>query len=116
MFGTYAEGAMAEFMKHAQPAIVTKDAYEGWVKKALRPDKYNEILASDGEFPGSYLTTDNGALAVPRIDLGNIVLLPQNAAGKETIRLKFCMERKLLLLMLTLLRICGVSMDLVPMH
>ena len=80
--GTYAEGAMAEFMKHAQPAIVTKDAYEGWVKKALRPDKYNEILASDGEFPGSYLTTDNGALAVPRIDLGNIVLLPQNAAGK----------------------------------
>ena len=82
VFGTYAEGAMAEFMKHAQPAIVTKDAYEGWVKKALRPDKYNEILAFDGEFPGSYLTTDNGALAVPRIDLGNIVLLPQNAAGK----------------------------------
>lgn len=82
VFGTYAEGAMAEFMKHAQPAIVTKDAYEGWVKKALRPDKYNEILASDGEFPGSYQTTDNGALAVPRIDLGNIVLLPQNAAGK----------------------------------
>ena len=82
VFGTYAEGAMAEFMKHAQPAIVTKDAYEGWVKKALRPDKYNEILASDGEFPGSYLTTDNGALAIPRIDLGNIVLLPQNAAGK----------------------------------
>lgn len=82
VFGTYAEGAMAEFMKHAQPAIVTKDAYEGWVKKALRPDKYNEILASDGEFPSSYLTTDNGALAVPRIDLGNIVLLPQNAAGK----------------------------------
>lgn len=82
VFGTYAEGAMAEFMKHAQPAIVTKDAYEGWVKKALRPDKYNEILASDGEFPGSYLTTDNGALALPRIDLGNIVLLPQNAAGK----------------------------------
>lgn len=82
VFGTYAEGAMAEFMKHAQPAIVTKDAYEGWVKKALRTDKYNEILASDGEFPGSYLTTDNGALAVPRIDLGNIVLLPQNAAGK----------------------------------
>lgn len=82
VFGTYAEGAMAEFMKHAQPAIVTKDAYEGWVKKVLRPDKYNEILASDGEFPGSYLTTDNGALAVPRIDLGNIVLLPQNAAGK----------------------------------
>ena len=38
VFGTYAEGAMAEFMKHAQPAIVTKDAYEGWVKKALRPD------------------------------------------------------------------------------
>ena len=82
VFGTYAEGAMAEFMKHAQPAIVTKDAYEGWVKKALRPDKYNEILAYDVEFPGSYLTTDNGALAVPRIDLGNIVLLPQNAAGK----------------------------------
>ena len=73
---------MAEYI-HAQPAIVTKDAYEGWVKKDPASDKYNEILASDGEFLVHYLTTDNELLwrylaLIWEISVG----LPQNAAGK----------------------------------
>lgn len=41
----------------------------------------SEVVALDGEFPGSYLSDDEGRLALPRIELGNIVLLPQLAAG-----------------------------------
>ena len=37
--------------------------------------------ALDGEFPGGYLSDDAGRLALPRIELGNVVLLPQLAAG-----------------------------------
>ena len=40
-----------------------------------------DVVALDGEFPGSYISTDNGELALPRVDLGNVVLLPQLAAG-----------------------------------
>lgn len=82
VFGTYAQGAMDEFMKNASPQIVSKDEYESWVKVALRPEKYQEVISSDGEFPGDYLTTEDGCIGVPRVDLGNVVLLPQNAAGK----------------------------------
>lgn len=40
-----------------------------------------EVVALDGPFPGHYLSDDEGRLALPRIELGNIVLLPQLAAG-----------------------------------
>ncbi len=40
-----------------------------------------EVTALDGEFPGSYISTEQGELALPRVDLGNVVLLPQLAAG-----------------------------------
>lgn len=37
--------------------------------------------ALDGKFPGSYISTDDGRMALPRVVLGNVVLLPQLAAG-----------------------------------
>ncbi len=82
VFGTYAEGAYDEFMCTAQPELITKEQYEEWVKCTLRSDMYAEVVASFGEFPGEYMSTDDGRLAVARIQLGNVVLLPQNMAGK----------------------------------
>lgn len=82
VFGNYAEGAFDNFMKNGKPALVTKEEYEGWVKKAIRPDRYAEVVASNGEFPGEYMTTADGRLGVARLQFGNVVLLPQNAAGK----------------------------------
>lgn len=82
IFGNYAEGAFDHFMKSGRPALVTKDEYENWVKQALRPDKYAEVVAANGEFPGEYMTTEDGCLGVARLQFGNVVLLPQNAAGK----------------------------------
>ena len=82
VFGTYAEGAMDKFMKNAHPELINKEQYEGWVKKVLRPDKYAEVVATYGEFPGESMTTDNGELGIARLQFGNVVLLPQNAAAK----------------------------------
>lgn len=82
VFGNYAEGAFDNFMKNGNPALVTKEEYEGWVKKVIRPDRYAEVVAANGEFPGEYMTTGDGRLGVARLQFGNVVLLPQNAAGK----------------------------------
>lgn len=82
VFGTYAEGASSRFMQTARPELVTREQYEGWVKQALRPGQYAEVVREYGEFPGDYMTTSDGRLAVARIRLGNVVLLPQPAAGK----------------------------------
>lgn len=82
VFGSYAEGAIGEFMKTGHPELITKEDYESWVNKVIRPDKYAEVVAAFGEFPGSYMATEDGHLGIPRVQLGNIVLLPQHAAGK----------------------------------
>lgn len=84
VLGTYSEGAIAEFMKNGNPELISKEQYENWVGQRLRPDKYQEVVAANGDFPGPYMATDDEHLAVARIRLGNVVLLPQNAAGGGT--------------------------------
>lgn len=81
VFGAYAEGAFDAFMKSGHPELISKEQYESWVKQALRPEKYAEVVAANGEFPGHYMSTADGKLGVARLQFGNIVLMPQNAAG-----------------------------------
>ena len=82
VFNLYAKGAFDDFMKNGKPALVSKNDYDSWVKKTLRPEKYQEVVKANGEFPGEFMTTPDGKLAVARVQFGNVVLLPQNAAGK----------------------------------
>ena len=81
VFGTYAEGASIKYMKDGFGKSVNQEQYETWVKKTLRPEKYQEVVALHGEFPGQYMVNDAGELTVPCLDFGNVVLLPQPAAG-----------------------------------
>ncbi len=84
VLGVYAEGAIAEFMKKGNPLLISKQDYEAWVAKSLRPDKYKEVVDANGEFPGQYMATADGKLGIARVQFGNVVVLPQNAAGSGT--------------------------------
>ena len=81
VFNSYAEGAFTKYLQTAKPELISKEQYEGWVKKVLRPEKYAEVVDLNGEFPGTYMVTEDGRLGLPRLDFGNVVLLPQHAAG-----------------------------------
>lgn len=81
VFNAYAGGAKADFLKNGNPELISVDEYNKWTTKAVRPAMMANVVALDGEFPGSYISTENGELALPRVDLGNVVLLPQLAAG-----------------------------------
>lgn len=81
VFNRYAEGAFNEFMQSGQPELVSKEEYESWVKESLRPEKYKEVTDAFGEFPGNYMVTPDGKLGIARLQFGNVVLMPQNAAG-----------------------------------
>ena len=81
VFNAYAEGAKAEFLKNGAPELISAQKYAEWTAAAIRPERMTEVKALDGEFPGSYISTGQGELALPRVDLGNVVLLPQLAAG-----------------------------------
>lgn len=84
IFGSYAKGIMDDYLKKSHPLFVTEPEYTSWVKQALRPEKYAEIVAAFGEFPGDYMVTDDGRLGVSRIQFGNVVIMPQPAAGGGT--------------------------------
>ncbi|WP_294480300.1 cobaltochelatase subunit CobN [uncultured Bacteroides sp.] len=81
VFNAYAEGAYNDFMQSGHPELITKEQYESWVKESLRLEKYQEVLDAFGEFPGNYMSTPDGKLGIARLQFGNVVLLPQNAAG-----------------------------------
>lgn len=81
VFNMYAEGAFDKFMKEGNPEIITKEQYEEWINKAILPEKYAEVVAANGDFPGKYMSTEDGCLGIARIQFGNIVLIPQVAAG-----------------------------------
>ena len=81
VFGNYAIGAMSDFVNKTNPEIITGSEYEKWVAKDLGKEMSEEITAVDGEFPGHGLKTENGDLALARLQFGNVVLIPQTAAG-----------------------------------
>ena len=81
VFGTYASGVMDRFLKESHPLLISQEEYESWVRQALRPEKYAEVVAAFGEFPGEYMSTADGKLGVSRIQFGNVVIMPQPAAG-----------------------------------
>ncbi len=81
VFGTYANGVMDRFLKEGHPLLISKGEYASWVKQALRPEKYAEVVAAFGEFPGEYMSTADGKLGVSRIQFGNVVIMPQPVAG-----------------------------------
>ena len=81
VFGTYAEGAYTKFLQSGHPALVTAHQFAGWTQKALSKKMIKEMNQLYGSFPGKYMATDDGKLAVARLQFGNVVLLPQVMAG-----------------------------------
>ena len=80
VFGSYAEGAASRFMQKGSPEWIDAPTYAGWVSEALPQRLYDEVTSLNGDFPGPYMSQD-GRLALPRVELGNVVLIPQPAAG-----------------------------------
>ena len=81
VFGTYAEGAYTKFLQSGHPALVTAHQFAGWTQKALSKKMIKEMNQLYGSFPGKYMATNDGKLAVARLQFGNVALLPQVMAG-----------------------------------
>lgn len=84
VLNTYAEGAFDDYLKSGKPALVEKSEYESWIRQAMPKDLYADVVDLYGEAPGSYMSVRQEGkehLAVARIELGNIALLPQPMAA-----------------------------------
>lgn len=84
VLSTYAEGVFDDYLKNGNPALIEKSEYESWVGQAMPADLYRDVVNLYGEAPGAYMSMlkeDKSYLAVARIQLGNVVLLPQPMAA-----------------------------------
>ncbi len=81
VFGQYAVGAIDDFVKNANPELISEDEYKNWASHSLGEDMIAEIETVDGTFPGHGLKTDDNELALARLQFGNVVVIPQTAAG-----------------------------------
>jgi len=84
VLSTYAEGAFDNYLKNGKPALVEKSEYESWISQSMSQELYSDVTSTYGEAPGAYMSIhrdDKDYLAVARIELGNIALLPQPMAA-----------------------------------
>jgi cobaltochelatase CobN len=84
VFNSYAEGNIHRYLHSGYPALVPAKEYDSWLKNKLLPQQYEALTAKHGKAPGNYYTVSENkqqSIAVTRIDLGNIVLLPQPVQG-----------------------------------
>jgi len=84
VLSTYAEGAFDDYLKNGNPALVEKSEYESWINQSISNELYADVVGTYGEAPGAYMSMNKDGksyLAVARIQLGNIALLPQPMAA-----------------------------------
>ncbi len=75
-YSNVANGAIDKYLRQAKPKWVNKREYSKWVNQRVNAAKYQEVVDEYGVFPGSYMSKGD-SLAIPRLQFGNIVLMPQ---------------------------------------
>ena len=92
VLGPYARGLFEEYVRESDPALVPAARYAEWIEADLEPAMRDALIEQYGPAPGEYMTVGSGedaALAVARVDFGNVVILPQPmpGIGEDTFRL-----------------------------
>ncbi len=84
VFNSYAEGNIRKYLDSGYPAWVSEAEFENWLEASVSPAMRDSLAARYGKGLGDFYTREKDGteqVAVTRIDLGNIVLLPQPTQG-----------------------------------
>ncbi len=81
VFNEYALGAKADFVANNPTETISRQDYEKWCANSFSKNMRLQIDSIDGVFPGHGLRADDDNLALARLRFGNVVLIPQTAAG-----------------------------------
>lgn len=81
VFNGYARGEKENFVATQRTERISKAEYDRWCEASLSNAMRKGIDSIDGAFPGHGLKTSDGDLALACLRFGNVVLIPQTAAG-----------------------------------
>jgi cobaltochelatase CobN len=83
--GVWAPAELDRMVRHGSPALVPEDQYRSWYQKYVPSDRRKQLEEKWGPAPGKFMVwEDRGKkfVVIPRIELGNVVLLPQPLRGE----------------------------------
>ncbi len=82
--GQWALGAYETFLQDSDPELVPAEQYARWFQEHLSAKRQKETIDLWGDLPGNKMVTSvegNPHLVVSRIQLGNVVIMPQPTVG-----------------------------------
>jgi len=82
--GQWAIGSYEKFLEEAEPEFVPAEEYAKWFRQTLSEKRQRETLDLWGPIPGKQMVAEREGkpcLVVSRIQLGNVVIMPQPTVG-----------------------------------
>ncbi len=82
--GQWAIGAYEKFLEEAEPEFIPAETYGKWFQGALSEKRQEETIELWGAIPGKQMVAERDGLphlVVSRIQLGNVVIMPQPTVG-----------------------------------
>jgi cobaltochelatase CobN len=84
--GVWMQDSLEKYVKAANPVLIPADRYEKWLNERVPEDLRKQLTEKWGPPPGKFMVWTNKRgkkfIVVPRIDLGNVILLPQPLRGE----------------------------------
>lgn len=83
--GVWAPAELDRMVRHGSPALVPEDQYRNWYEKFVPSNRRKQLEEKWGPAPGNFMVwQDRGKkyIVIPRIQLGNVTLLPQPLRGE----------------------------------
>ncbi len=84
--GVWAPGVLDRLARSGKAALVPVDVYKEWFERKVPPRQRAALVKRWGPPPGRFLVWKNDEgkefIVIPKIDLGNVILLPQPLRGE----------------------------------
>lgn len=83
--GVWAPAELDRLARNGAPALVSAEKYRAWYEEKVPADRRQQMEARWGPPPGRFMVWERRGekfLVIPRIDLGNVILLPQPLRGE----------------------------------
>jgi cobaltochelatase CobN len=83
--GVWAPGVLDRLARGGHSVLIPTEQYAAWFEKRVPDELRQEVIKRWGAPPGKFLVWEHEGrsyIVIPRIDLGNVILLPQPLRGE----------------------------------
>ena len=85
LIGVWAPAELDRLARRGAPLLIPAEKYQAWYEQKVPADRRRQVEERWGQAPGKFMVWENKGrkyLVLPRIELGNVILLPQPLRGE----------------------------------